>query len=622
MDIRQVEDVIRGVLKGAKHVVSYPGSSQYGGLGASSCGLACLNFARIGFAKEDSLFGEELLKAILDKATALDITAICAAWSSTSHLEVEDISQIPLFEKSLKLVSTKYFRPGVKQFASLLKDMKAIPVSCVAVITRPPEIIACLKLSVGPQTVFIVYDSHCRPSHPEGAGFTLSSSIRDTAVILSDILPVDSHLLSHGDLQWQAQLLANCSGHIFVSRGLLSTSADLTQTVIETSLTLLALRAEVNDLKSQQSELAAENKRLLTEMEIMADEHVKERRRLSSSNWSYRDGYGRSPSSWADQATAWPPSSTSGGGDPSHSAWTSPSHSHSQRGATQYGLGGDPNRHTVARQMECRSTGLDCTDAETAAEQQRRFDEEDYLLRLQLSELAKIAPRSFKCGVCFDEQPEDSVCRLDPCGHSFCRECIRSYVSAKIDEHRYPVFCPICMVERDNGNPCVVTQTLLQQIGITEAQYETWVEMEMSRFGVFLHCRKCQGSAFVDKQDLEDTKTLACPLPNCNYIWCKACQQSITIGGPQHSCDGSSELDDLMKRRGWKYCPGCKTPIQKVAGCNHMTCMSPGCNTHFCYLCGGCIIQSALRRDVQAAITTHYRQCRLFEHVPDRDVPP
>ena len=66
---------------------------------------------------------------------------------------------------------------------------------------------------------------------------------------------------------------------------------------------------------------------------------------------------------------------------------------------------------------------------------------------------------------------------------------------------------------------------------------------------------RCKQSVFVYRQDVEDTETIACPLPGCNYIWCKACQQAIEIGGPQHSCDGSSELDHLMKSSGWKYCP-------------------------------------------------------------------
>ena len=95
---------------------------------------------------------------------------------------------------------------------------------------------------------------------------------------------------------------------------------------------------------------------------------------------------------------------------------------------------------------------------------------------------------------------------------------------------------------------------------------------------------------FVARDEHEEAKIIACPLPDCNHAWCKQCQQSIDFNGPRHSCDGTSELDHLMKEQGWKYCPSepvlaafhlvsqfssfssaCKTPIQKISGCNHMS---------------------------------------------------
>jgi len=45
-------------------------------------------------------------------------------------------------------------------------------------------------------------------------------------------------------------------------------------------------------------------------------------------------------------------------------------------------------------------------------------------------------------------------------------------------------------------------------------------------------------------------------MEGCTYIWCKACQQEIVPNGPEHSCDGSSELKRLVQQQGWKYCPG------------------------------------------------------------------
>ena len=96
---------------------------------------------------------------------------------------------------------------------------------------------------------------------------------------------------------------------------------------------------------------------------------------------------------------------------------------------------------------------------------------------------------------------------------------------------------------------------------------------------------------FVARDEHEEAKIIVCPLPDCDHAWCKQCQQSIDFNGPKHSCDGTSELDHLMKQQGWKYCPSeptraishflgshfsssssaCKTPIQKISGCNHMS---------------------------------------------------
>ena len=108
----------------------------------------------------------------------------------------------------------------------------------------------------------------------------------------------------------------------------------------------------------------------------------------------------------------------------------------------------------------------------------------------------------------------------------------------------------------------------------------------------------------MDKKEYEEVNEIVCPLPGCGHAWCKLCSQALEIGGPKHSCDGSSELNHLMSQRGWKHCPGqssrrrgavrgsiltafcpctptgCQTPAEKIEGCNHMTCMSPGCNAY------------------------------------------
>ncbi|KAI0273216.1 hypothetical protein BGY98DRAFT_1120058 [Russula aff. rugulosa BPL654] len=218
-----------------------------------------------------------------------------------------------------------------------------------------------------------------------------------------------------------------------------------------------------------------------------------------------------------------------------------------------------------------------------------------------------------------EEMPDDSIARPDPCGHAFCRECLRRHVTTRLDEHRFPILCPTCTAgkARKGSSQRYVSQSLALDLGLTDEQYSIWTEMEMAPFSVLLYCRKCQRAMFVARDEHDEAKIINCPLPDCNHAWCKQCQQSIEFKGLKHSCDGTSELDHLMKQQGWKYCPTCKTPIQKTSGCNHMSCMTPACNTHFCYICGGLIVKSALGREIEEATSAHFeKNCALFE-VPE-----
>ncbi|KAH9059758.1 hypothetical protein EDB87DRAFT_741018 [Lactarius vividus] len=253
------------------------------------------------------------------------------------------------------------------------------------------------------------------------------------------------------------------------------------------------------------------------------------------------------------------------------------------------------------------------SSAEYAAMLQFQFDEEDRMLAAERVELAAAAQSVFDCGVCMDTLPEESIARIDPCGHSFCRECVRSLVVSQIESRRFPVLCPTCSADRRSGTEDTgkVTRELVLDIGITEEQYETWVEMEMSEFFVLQHCRKCTHSSFFDREQLNEARNLRCPMPDCNFVWCKECQQEIVEGGPEHSCDGSSEMKHLVQQQGWKYCPTCKVPCEKISGCNFMSCISPGCNTHFCYKCCELIVKSAVPAEVGQGKARHNAKCPL-----------
>jgi len=573
-----------------ERIVSHPGLSQFQGKSASACGLAALNFARHVFERRRTGEStERILQEIVRKPSMEEILSVTSGWTDDGHLEVDQICQLPLFKSTLKLVHTQFGQPTKGDFRTLLRDLGRTSSSCaVAVVTRPPEIIACLKITNSGGNTFVIFDSHPRLDHPDGAALILVNSVEEAATRLSAILPYDDALMCDERLQWQAQLLGQFSSHTFIAREFDSSPKAMTYLVADASLTILSLQAKVAALESQNSFLMSENKRLETEAEQTEDTRTALEAQLRELAKPSSRGAPTYPRPSAKNAEAGPSR---------------------PRFPDNLGEGRAEDRHDASM---LEPEAVHDPTAQLVAEMQWQFDQEDRNIRQQRESLATSQQKPFECTICLEEQSEDFAVRLQPCGHPFCRSCAREFILSNINDHRFPVLCPVCSAEKAE-KPSTVDSWLVEQIGVNQEQYAIWTEMELARFSILLHCRSCQRSVFIDRQDHDDTKILACPLPRCNHIWCKACQASIQLNGPPHSCDGSSELDHLMKQRGWKYCPNCKTPCEKVSGCHHMTCISAGCNTHFCYRCGDVIVRSAMPRDVQRATSDHYRRCQLFD---------
>jgi hypothetical protein len=143
-----------------------------------------------------------------------------------------------------------------------------------AVVTRPPEIIALLKIPCEDTNVFVVFDSHPRESHPQGAAFIINASIDATANYLDDLLKFDMQIIEDKSLQWQAQLLANFSAHIYTPKNQLSDPDKQSDVVLESSLAVLALKAEVARLEARAKALESENQRLKRNNNELEDRYV------------------------------------------------------------------------------------------------------------------------------------------------------------------------------------------------------------------------------------------------------------------------------------------------------------------------------------------------------------
>ncbi|TBU32933.1 hypothetical protein BD311DRAFT_775091 [Dichomitus squalens] len=544
--------------------------------------------------KDRTLAGRPSVSHSISSRTGVwqDILQPCLSWSSSDHLAVDEIHKVPIFRKSLKTVGSHYGQAGLPYFEGLISNIsrytKQHSTSTCVIITRPPEIIACFCLSDVPAELFVIFDSHPRPDkHPHGAAFIFKNSVRSTAEYLTNLLHFDEHLLRDSTVQWQAQLLAHCLGDVFVARRSGPTTGQWGEMALEASLQVLKLQASVRSLERKNEDLEEDKKRLNQEVADLEDKLLE----LDDEHEKLKARYEQLQASTQHRRNTSAPRS-------------SPSDHRQQPLHSPLGLvsSSTPTPRTLSTHRPPQNgsatphaSDLHAADA-LASQLQRAYNEENRQLAQQLRHLKEIQPTFFDCGICFERHQDDHLARVMPCGHSYCRPCLRAYAVSKINEHHFPIVCPSCVADR--GRSEYGDDFAIQQLGLGERQYEIFSELQLARFSTIIHCRRCLKTIFVDKAEYEEAQEIA-----------------IQIGGPTHSCDGSSELKDLMAQRGWKHCPGksgCQTPAEKIDGCNYMTCMSPGCNAHFCYLCGQLIVQSVLRNEIQSAVSRHYRRCVLF----------
>ena len=267
----------------------------------------------------------------------------------------------------------------------------AIEGIAAAVITRPPEIVLCLKVSASGQTIFIVFDSHPRPSHPMGSGFTLNPTVEATAACLDDLLLIDSEILSDPSLSWQAQTLGHFSAHILVPRMDVHHSPEVDEILMDATTKMLQLMVELSDLKSQHAEL------------IEGNDYLLERLRLQSGKGKSREV------------------------DPDFSE------------SIPYFSGSNRAFEDVDSQV--------ASSEELARSLQAKFDSED---QKRTTEHRRMQTRheTFECGVCFETFQRDFVARIKGCKHRFCRDCLRQYATTAIEDRRYPIPCPTCIADR------------------------------------------------------------------------------------------------------------------------------------------------------------------------------
>jgi hypothetical protein len=230
----------------------------------------------------------------------------------------------------------------------------------------------------------------------------------------------------------------------------------------------------------------------------------------------------------------------------------------------------------------------------------RLHNQTDLLAELKSWVQRRTAERSL-CSLCFDSFPKSRLlpaCRRRGCHQQICETCLDGWYGtnrAGSIINIATLFCPFCRrppaarTLAAYGKGVHAVGDLIKAVNDRGQWIYTW-------------CFDC-GKA---KQYMERQCTRGAPDPL--YEWkCQECMLSKLeharnaevearraldrATGAQQRATALHRFQQAARLRKTlecpvKECPGCKTPTQKTAGCDHMECSMPNCDTHWCWSCG------------------------------------
>ena len=226
-----------------------------------------------------------------------------------------------------------------------------------------------------------------------------------------------------------------------------------------------------------------------------------------------------------------------------------------------------------------------------------------------------------KCPICFDTFSLGNGVTIT-CGHSFCPDCIETYLRYKVTElpqyNDNPFLCPLLSCKRRIPIMGCVKKFLSKDDMDKVNQW--YKDLKQPLCWSLDRClsRKCnqQGTMrYLSTQQI--TPCVYCEA--CGGTWCERCLGRIKDEDHTKSCDPTLAIQfcqrylaasDAIKEKcearypwikiyansqgydvaamAWinehgQRCPACSTGVERIEGCFHMTC---SCGTHFCYECG------------------------------------
>lgn len=221
-------------------------------------------------------------------------------------------------------------------------------------------------------------------------------------------------------------------------------------------------------------------------------------------------------------------------------------------------------------------------------------DASDRALKNLLSEeeLKALNPK-FKCEICYTDIDVEEGITLE-CDHRFCVECIKMYVEGLIESAQVTaekMKCPNC--------PQPLSIYEIEDI-VNAEQFDKYQKFLLRGFvlpededrAAIFNCpgADCEFFCILDKE-IEEFEC-----PSCKHKCCPKCKNEMHKGFTceqyeewrKENSEADYKFNEMMKREGLMKCPKCGTVIEKISGCQFMSCTSSACQgrTYLCWECG------------------------------------
>eukprot|EP01116_Phalansterium_solitarium_P024978 TRINITY_DN933_c0_g1_i1.p1 TRINITY_DN933_c0_g1~~TRINITY_DN933_c0_g1_i1.p1 ORF type:complete len:676 (+),score=229.88 TRINITY_DN933_c0_g1_i1:136-2163(+) len=204
--------------------------------------------------------------------------------------------------------------------------------------------------------------------------------------------------------------------------------------------------------------------------------------------------------------------------------------------------------------------------------------------------------RQRACDICLDDDVPASLLSAMACGHSFCNECWRGYLSVAVAEKQPVITCPGAAPDGKARCSIVVDELLVVRLLRDPAAEQRYVTMLMDSYvednPAVRWCPQagCDNALLLNEVSHVRNEAVAC---TCGCVFCFRCLQAehrpATCQMAQEWHAMNSGADDSLNvnliASISRPCPRCQAAVEKNGGCNHMNCVK--CRFHFCWQCMG-----------------------------------